>query len=149
LVVGFLLPAVLVGGWVALHPPPPNVENLDAESVAPTPTPSAAAPSVAEVAGVEPLPEGTQAPQAPTPRTIELTLQGTPKDARVYDGQTELGHLGDTIEIFRSETTRTLTVRAPGFTPSSLEVTPSENQTHRIVLLPEPRTAPPPQANKP
>jgi hypothetical protein len=87
----------------------------------PKPEPPAARPATqaARSAAVAVAPE-------PAPVTsVTLTVNGSPKTARVFHAGQELGRLGVPFQVARSSTPLTLTVKAAGYADQTLEPVPS------------------------
>jgi eukaryotic-like serine/threonine-protein kinase len=85
------------------------------------PAPKTAAPAASKALG------------APT-EEIELTFDATPKDAEVYLGEVKLGAASGPIRVARGNEKLTLTLKATGYQPKEVEVTPSADGKVEVKL---------------
>jgi eukaryotic-like serine/threonine-protein kinase len=116
------------------------------------PTPAAAA-RAANTASVAPLAEPPRpAPSPPPspppspapPATVELSVHGAPRGARVSLGDTLLGDAASPLRLPAGTTPVELTVTAPGYDPQTLRVTPARDTRADVKLKKRaPRPKPP------
>ena len=66
--------------------------------------------------------------------SISLHVHGAPPSAKVFLGDTELGHLGQALILPRAEAALRLTVRAPGFVSREIAIVPSEDRVISVRL---------------
>jgi serine/threonine protein kinase len=73
---------------------------------------------------------------APSSRTssVEVRIEGKPASAKVFSGDVELGNVGTTLLVPRSEVPLKLSIRAAGFVARSVEIVPSEHRSVRVNL---------------
>ena len=99
-----------------------------------TPTPNAAVPAATPEAAPSAAPAVTAASSASaavvvTPETaeIEVTIQSTPPHADVYLGTEKLGSAPGPLKLKRGDRPVKLTIKADGFKPAEVDVTPTAN----------------------
>jgi serine/threonine-protein kinase len=111
------------------------------QPVAATPQPTAviapsAAPTVVPAKTVEPVPAVVpSAAPAALPAEVDLTVESTPKLVEIWQGTTKLGTSAAPLKVKRGDEKLKLTVKAVGFAPQEVEVTPSESQKVTVSLL--------------
>ena len=93
-------------------------------------------PALPVVIVAPPEPTVAIVPEPPS-SDVELTLQASPKDVEVYLGGQKIGTSAGTLKIKRGDTPIKLTLKAAGYAPTDVEVTPSANVTvpARLVKL--------------
>jgi hypothetical protein len=74
------------------------------------------------------------------PETIELLVQSTPAKAQVFVGGAKLGDAPGPMRLPFGHTKVTITVKAEGHVPASVDVVPSKDAE---IVLTLPRAAPP------
>ncbi len=120
-VIGGALVVVLGGVAFLLRPTPapatPAASAAPSASDAPaaSPPPSAAPP----VASVIPV------ASAPVPEHIELTIQEAPPATAVFLGALKLGSAPGPLRLKRGDAPLKLTLKAPGYTPQTIEFVPA------------------------
>jgi len=121
----FALIGIAVGVGMAMKqsPAPPEATQATQAALAPATPVSAPPPSAAPVVSV-----------APAPAEVELTVQSVPATADVYLGAEKLGKAPEPIRMKRGDDRVKLTIKADGYKPTDVEVTPSANAVISVTL---------------
>jgi serine/threonine-protein kinase len=72
----------------------------------------------------------------PAAAKVAITLTGAPPSAEIWQGDTKLGPAGAKVELEKGATKVTLTVKALGFRPATVEVVPDADREVTVKLLP-------------
>ena len=73
---------------------------------------------------------------------VAIVIATTPKGAEIQRDGKKIGDGGAPIKLTRSKAIVTLTVKAPGHAPKTIDVTPDKDATIEVTLAPEPPSAP-------
>jgi serine/threonine-protein kinase len=84
-------------------------------------------------AEARPAPSASAATSSTAP-SVEVRIDGGPASAKVFSGDVELGNVGTTIVVPRSEAPLKLSIRAAGFVARNVEIVPSEHRSVRVHL---------------
>jgi serine/threonine-protein kinase len=110
---------------------------VTAATAQPTAVPATTATAtVAAQKPAEPVPTVTpSAMPAALPAEVEVTFETTPKQpVEIWQGTTKLGTSAAPLKLKRGDDKVKLTVKAAGFAPQDVEVTPSESQKVAVTL---------------
>jgi serine/threonine protein kinase len=114
-------------GYVAFHHP---TANVGPDRAAATTSPPPSTPPLA-TAGAS-APPSAVAPPAAT--TVSVTVQGAPPNANVWIAGKKVGDTSQPLSLPLGDAKTTLTVKADGFAPKSVDIVPSSNVTVSVSL---------------